>query len=646
MIRSKPHASPAVPVLHAQGASDKTILVRDIAKRVKAHLGDHLATEELISLGKRFGHDFSKVRIHHGPEARALTHSVRASAFTLGSNVVLGEDEFPVNSHVGRRRLAHELAHVVQQSGSTFESEGQVARNDPRESEAARVADRVVAGQSAGPLLHSPIALACDEPVSGQEEEITSSQDEPVDVHAGKMVRRIIIDLNRGRVGFELGTEMVRGSVSTDLKPGNYLVRPDFTEHDWVFRTGDEGEPSSKEPSPSVKSGQRFQVELEGALPSTLSYPDKIPLVVGISTDSAKPENDADLVRFFDELELEKKQEADDPTVDGYVDFEYTPTWETDGKTGQYSDKVTLIFLDGSRLQIDLGEIEEGTMSDDERVEAITNASVASNGRVRPKVLNASTAPNLVAMKRMVRARQRWLKEHGETDSLNMQITSFPVVFSLLTINPLTMAQPLSSTRGLARSPLPRTPLIARGGTKMSPSPASASKTPSVTTAGKAPKPPSGEEYAAIKASEAGTALKIANRLHENPATIYNHEVRRGGLGSIAASQELRAGGGTSAFGGGDAVRAHFGPAKHVDKFPVVEFRTAVRGSARPFPEGVGANWSSGLKDSPIDGSLKIEILRIRFPDGRIATPLSGGRYQVRSPNGDLSVVDATTLGM
>ena len=57
--------------------------------------------------------DFGEVRVHTGPAAAAAARSVDASAYTVGKHVVLAQ---PLSdSHAGRRLLAHELTHVVQQ---------------------------------------------------------------------------------------------------------------------------------------------------------------------------------------------------------------------------------------------------------------------------------------------------------------------------------------------------------------------------------------------------------------------------------------------------------------------------------------------------------------------------------------------------
>lgn len=66
----------------------------------------------------RFGHDFGNVRIHNGPQADWAAASVQARAFTLGRDVVFAAGQHDPGSEGGKRLLAHELTHVVQQSGS------------------------------------------------------------------------------------------------------------------------------------------------------------------------------------------------------------------------------------------------------------------------------------------------------------------------------------------------------------------------------------------------------------------------------------------------------------------------------------------------------------------------------------------------
>jgi hypothetical protein len=65
----------------------------------------------------RFGHDFSGVRVHTDDRAAESAVSIGASAYTAGSNIAFAAGRYDPATSSGRRLLAHELAHVVQQSG-------------------------------------------------------------------------------------------------------------------------------------------------------------------------------------------------------------------------------------------------------------------------------------------------------------------------------------------------------------------------------------------------------------------------------------------------------------------------------------------------------------------------------------------------
>jgi hypothetical protein len=67
---------------------------------------------------QRFGHDFSRVRTHSGPAAEQSVQDVNAYAYTMGHDIVFGAGRFTPGTQVGRRLIAHELTHVVQQSGA------------------------------------------------------------------------------------------------------------------------------------------------------------------------------------------------------------------------------------------------------------------------------------------------------------------------------------------------------------------------------------------------------------------------------------------------------------------------------------------------------------------------------------------------
>lgn len=64
----------------------------------------------------RFGHDFSRVRVHTGDKAARSASAVGALAYTVGQNVVFRDGAPSLASREGKSLLAHELAHTVQQS--------------------------------------------------------------------------------------------------------------------------------------------------------------------------------------------------------------------------------------------------------------------------------------------------------------------------------------------------------------------------------------------------------------------------------------------------------------------------------------------------------------------------------------------------
>ena len=81
-----------------------------------AREGNPLPSAVRIGMENLFAHDFSSVKIHADATAAASTREVRAAAYTAGHHIVFGQDRFNPYSTSGRRLLAHELAHVVQQS--------------------------------------------------------------------------------------------------------------------------------------------------------------------------------------------------------------------------------------------------------------------------------------------------------------------------------------------------------------------------------------------------------------------------------------------------------------------------------------------------------------------------------------------------
>ena len=115
--------------------------------------GTQLSPELRLPFERHFGHDFSRVRVHTGSAAALSARDVDARAYTVGDHIVFGAAQFAPDTHAGRRVLAHELAHVVQQRGATHWQVPPLQRLSF--SEALEAGTRVVLGPAAAGVVHA-----------------------------------------------------------------------------------------------------------------------------------------------------------------------------------------------------------------------------------------------------------------------------------------------------------------------------------------------------------------------------------------------------------------------------------------------------------------------------------------------------------
>jgi Domain of unknown function (DUF4157) len=122
--------------------------------------GEPLADDVRSDMEARLGHDFGDVRVHRDAAADESAKAVNASAYTVGSHLVFQGSTFEPQTQEGRRILAHELTHVVQQRGGPVAGTpagGGLTVSDPSdrfEQEAERIADRAVTGPVAALEVH------------------------------------------------------------------------------------------------------------------------------------------------------------------------------------------------------------------------------------------------------------------------------------------------------------------------------------------------------------------------------------------------------------------------------------------------------------------------------------------------------------
>ncbi|TKD02731.1 DUF4157 domain-containing protein [Polyangium fumosum] len=93
--------------------------------------GEPLPRELRSYFEPRFGFDFGRVRVHADREAAHAARAVQARAYTLGHDIVFGAGAYAPAQVEGRRLVAHELAHVVQQSRGTGRAQRAVVQRKP-----------------------------------------------------------------------------------------------------------------------------------------------------------------------------------------------------------------------------------------------------------------------------------------------------------------------------------------------------------------------------------------------------------------------------------------------------------------------------------------------------------------------------------
>jgi hypothetical protein len=92
----------------------------------------------------RFGYDLSKVRVHTDEKAAESARTVNALAYTVGNHIAFGTSQYAPKSLEGRKLLAHELTHTIQQMGQSMQRDPLPVTHAEREAE--RVGEEIAAG--------------------------------------------------------------------------------------------------------------------------------------------------------------------------------------------------------------------------------------------------------------------------------------------------------------------------------------------------------------------------------------------------------------------------------------------------------------------------------------------------------------------
>ncbi len=103
-----------------QGTGNAAAASSSLSGRIEstAGAGQPLPAETLGEMNTSFGADFSNVHIHTGAESAQMNKELHAQAFTHGRDIYFSSGKYNPQSPAGKHLLAHELTHVIQQSGN------------------------------------------------------------------------------------------------------------------------------------------------------------------------------------------------------------------------------------------------------------------------------------------------------------------------------------------------------------------------------------------------------------------------------------------------------------------------------------------------------------------------------------------------
>ncbi len=89
--------------------------VPSIVHEVLSSSGQPLDAQTCAFMESGFDHDFSQVRVHTDEQAAKSAEEVHARAYTVGEDIVFGAGHYAPATAAGRKLLAHELTHTIQQ---------------------------------------------------------------------------------------------------------------------------------------------------------------------------------------------------------------------------------------------------------------------------------------------------------------------------------------------------------------------------------------------------------------------------------------------------------------------------------------------------------------------------------------------------
>jgi hypothetical protein len=119
-VQRKPLASQITPFIQTKPSENVISASDNISRHIETSSGggSPLPATTRNFMESRFGSDFSSVKIHTGSAAVQMSRELNARAFTMGGDIFFNEGQYAPESSKGKKLLAHELTHTIQQGAS------------------------------------------------------------------------------------------------------------------------------------------------------------------------------------------------------------------------------------------------------------------------------------------------------------------------------------------------------------------------------------------------------------------------------------------------------------------------------------------------------------------------------------------------
>jgi hypothetical protein len=206
MVQMKCRGCEEEEIIQTKSARHNGFLSQNIASHLQTSFGSGstLSNDTNLSMSNAFGTDFSKVRVHTGTDAVQMNQQIGARAFTHGENIYFNSGEYNPENSEGKRLLAHELVHTIQQTNALNQNGNETILRDTEDEETSEEIRTLTNPRFVGNRVLERI-------LSGQISSLSSRHDGRRG--AVSIIQQALVDL-----GFELPMHLVDGEYGNETE--------------------------------------------------------------------------------------------------------------------------------------------------------------------------------------------------------------------------------------------------------------------------------------------------------------------------------------------------------------------------------------------------------------------------------------------